>query len=651
MRKITAISALFLIIIAGCSSNGVSSGSVKNNSDGVTILSPQKILQVKVMVNNDGRLCYTVDRLKPAKTVILEQSPMGITIDEKDLGLGVQLGTPEQYKINENYPWRGVHSVAVNNCIGVKIPVTYTAANTVYTLEVRVFDDGIGYRYIVPGEGERTISAEASSWNLPDDCQMWYQGKLDNYEGTHKKTSVKVQDSSVGMPVTVVYPDGTYAAITEAGLFAYSGMTLIADGTSMLKGNFLDDKSWKETGEISTPWRVTMAGPDLNALVNCDIVHNLCPAPDKTLFPDGMKTEWIQPGTSTWNWWSNSPVAFEEQKVWVDKAAAFNMKYHLVDAGWDTSWRAEGKTAFDLLKELCDYGKSKGVGIWVWKHWSTLNAENVPNPAGRSGAAGGRRGGMAAPQMTREEFFKACSDAGVAGIKIDFMDSESRAMINFYRNTLIDAAKAKLMINFHGANKPTGEPRTYPNEMTREGIEGLEYNRWDTLPSMHYASLPFTRFLAGHGDFTPCTFNPQSLKGTTATLQLASVITTTSPMMHWADKWQLYESSKALEVIKHIKSVWDETIVLPGSDIGELAAFARRSGEDWFVGIINGGDAKNYSLDLSFLGSGTYKAVKVNDVKDTPAEMNVENITVKKGEKIEVNMEKGGGFVLWVYPK
>jgi len=658
--KLIIISCFFLIFITSCTNDGLSlqaltesPGGIIDAPDGVTINAPEGHVQVKVMINNEGRLCYTVERIKPKQTLILEESPLGITIDETDLGMGVERSTPlEVYSFHETYPWRGVHSEATNNCRGAKIPIKHTASNTTYILDVRVFNDGMGYRYIIPGEGERTISGEASAWNLPDDCLIWYQSKIDNYEGTHKKESVNVKDQRVGMPVTVVYPDGTYAAITEAGLFAYSGMTLEADGTSMLKGVFFDDRSWQETGEISTPWRVTMTGPDLNALVNCDIVHNLCPPPDEELFPDGMETDWIKPGTSTWNWWSNSSVAFEPQKEWVDKAAAFNMDFHLVDAGWDTRWRAEGKTAFDFLKELCDYGKSKGVGIWVWKHWSTLNTEEVPNPQGRRGGASGRGGGgRAAQQMTRAEFFKACEDAGVAGIKIDFMDSESRKMINFYTNTLTDAAKHKLMINFHGANKPTGEPRTYPNEMTREGIQGLEYNRWEALPAMHYASLPFTRFLAGHGDFTPCTFNPQSIKGTTVTLQLASVITTTSPMMHWADNWKFYEESKALEVIRNIKSVWDETIVLPGSEIGEIAALARRSGDDWFVGIINGGDAKSYSLDLSFLGKRTYKCTIVRDVKGEPAQMSIGKTTVKKGQKLDADMEAAGGFVVWLTPQ
>jgi alpha-glucosidase len=129
----------------------------------------------------------------------------------------------------------------------------------------------------------------------------------------------------------------------------------------------------------------------------------------------------------------------------------------------------------------------------------------------------------------------------------------------------VDAAEYKLMVNFHGANKPTGEPRTYPNEMTREGILGLEYNKWSDIPPSHYATLPFTRYLAGHGDFTPCTFNPEKLKGTTVSLQLASTVVFTSPLMHWADQWKFYLASPAVDVIKQIPSVWEETWSCPAA--------------------------------------------------------------------------------------
>jgi alpha-glucosidase len=206
---------------------------------------------------------------------------------------------------------------------------------------------------------------------------------------------------------------------------------------------------------------------------------------------------------------------------------------------------------------------------------------------------------------------------------MDFMETESKELIDFYENALQETAALKLMVNFHGANKPTGESRTYPNEMTREGVRGLEWNKWSDLPAHHYASLPFTRFLAGHGDFTPCTLDPALLKDTTVSLQLATAIVYTSPVMHWADRPELYLESPALDIIKRIPSTWDETLVL----------------------IINGGKQAKYSLDLAFLGEGPYQSVTVSDVIDKPAMMNVENRTFERSDTITVKMDAGGGFV------
>jgi alpha-glucosidase len=137
-------------------------------------------------------------------------------------------------------------------------------------------------------------------------------------------------------------------------------------------------------------------------------------------------------------------------------------------------------------------------------------------------------------------------------VKIDFMDSESREMLSFYESALEEAASHRLMVNFHGANKPTGEARTWPNEMTREGVRGLEYNKWSALPPSHHAALPFTRYLAGHGDFTPCTLDPEKLGGTSFAQQLATTIVFTSPLQHWADRPERYLESEAVELIKRI---------------------------------------------------------------------------------------------------
>ncbi len=620
------MTARFALVLAVLS---ITSTLTARAADPVVIEAPEGRIQARVFVNDEGRLSYAVQRLKEGDSVILNPSPLGITVDDVDLGQGVTIGRVRRTSRDEKYPWRGVHAEAVNRYNGAEIAVTHAESKTQYVVEMRVFGDGVAYRYIVPGTGQRTISGEASAWDLPEDCQIWYQTNTANYEGFYARAAparIKA-DEPIGFPVTIQYADGTYAAITEAGLLAYSGMTVRATGSNRFQGTFEDDANWQETGQIRTPWRVTMTGPDLNALVNSDIVPNLCPAPDTNLFPAGIRSVWIQPGRSLWNWWSDSSVEFRYQKEWVDKAAEMGFEYYLVDAGWEKAWQLPGKNEWACLKELCDYARGKGVGINVWKHWGGLEQADA-----------------------REDFLRRCAQAGAVGVKIDFMDSESRSRIDFYTYTLATAARNQLMVNYHGANKPTGEPRTFPNEMTREGIRGLEYNKWSDLPATHYATLPFTRYLAGHGDFTPCTFNPEKLKGTTAALQLASAVVFTSPLMHWADHWQFYLDSNALEVIKALPATWDETVVLPGSEIGQVAAFARRSGTTWFVGIINGGKARSYTLDLSFLDGGAYDAVLVRDVESKPAEMSVERAKAARDQQLEVQMQDGGGFVAWLVP-
>lgn len=601
----------------------------------VELKSPDGKVIAKIVVDN-GRLNYTVAR---AGVPILEKSEMGITIDGVDLGKDAVLGQPKLGAIDEKYPWYGVKSEAVNHCNTAAIPVKSGLVN--WTLEARAYDDGFAYRYVVPGKGRRTVTGEKTNWILPAGCQIWYQTNITNYEGVYRR-SKPANIYRLGFPVTIELPDGTYAAITEGAVFNYSGMTLRATEENILQGVFEDDPNgFALEGKINSPWRIIMTGPDLNALVNCDIIHNVCEPPDKKLFPQGIKTEWIKPGRALWHWWSDrgghfEGLAVEKQKWWVDKAAEMGFEYILVDAGWERMWEQDGRDKWAALKELCDYAGRKNVRVWVWKRWAAGKAENV-QMVGIDKAE------------NRRDFFARCSEAGVAGVKVDFIDSESKERIDFYTSVLKDAAAFKLMINFHGANKPTGESRTFPNEMTREGVRGLEYERGGKLRADHYATIPFTRFLAGHGDFTPCTFDPNMLKGTTVTLQLATAIVFTSPMLHWADRPELYEASPAFEVMKQVPSTWDQTLVLPGSKIGELAALARRKGNNWFVGIINGSKEKrNYELDLSFLGDGRYKAVLVRDRIDNPAAMLVENADLDRTGKIALEMAPGGGFVAYM---
>jgi alpha-glucosidase len=205
------------------------------------------------------------------------------------------------------------------------------------------------------------------------------------------------------------------------------------------------------------------------------------------------------------------------------------------------------------------------------------------------------------------------------------------------------------MVNFHGANKPTGESRTYPNEMTREAVRGLEFNKWSYLTRAHYAALPFTRMIAGHADFTPCTFNPEKTKGTTFTHQLATAVIYNSPVLHFADKPQRYFDSPAIEIIKKIPATWDRTIVLDDSRIGSLAAFARKKDNQWFIAVITAGKQnKNYKLKLPFLEPGKYKAVIATDVIKSPAAINVQAKTIDRSTTLDIKTNPGGGFVAYL---
>jgi alpha-glucosidase len=199
------------------------------------------------------------------------------------------------------------------------------------------------------------------------------------------------------------------------------------------------------------------------------------------------------------------------------------------------------------------------------------------------------------------------------------------------------------MVNFHGANKPTGEQRTWPNELTREAVRGMESGAMRDR-ARHGTTLPFTRLLAGPADYTPVHFGARR-GDTTWTHQIASGAILTSPLLTYAASPRVLLSNPAVEMIKAIPAVWDETIVLPPSEIGELAALARRKGDVWFVAVMNGPTAKALRVPLTFLGDGSYRSLFVRDQKDNPAAVQVENATQKRGDTLAIELSAGGGFV------
>jgi alpha-glucosidase len=429
----------------------------------------------------------------------------------------------------------------------------------------------------------------------------------------------------MGPPVTFELANKSgYAAITEAGLVDFGGMSLKAKGNSRLEVNL--SGLTRKKGLVETPWRIIEIGKDLNALVNCDIIANVSPAYDKRLFPKGYETDWVKPGRSVWSWLAKTrAVTLENMKHFSDLAAQLGFEYNLVDEGWG-KWRdtVNGRDSWGMMKELVDYSATKGVKIWVWKAY--------PDRAGIAGIN---------THEKRKAFFKKCKDIGVAGLKIDFFDSESQEIINFYQAALRDAAEYQLMIDFHGANKPTGESRTWPNEMTREAIRGME-NRppW----GVSNTTLPFTRYLAGHADYTPVHFGERMGEVSWAH-HVASAIVFTSPFLCYGADPQSILDNPAKEIIQSIPSTWDETIVLPQSKIGQLVLYARRKGNSWFLAAMNGeAEMKNITVDLSFLKKGIYKTTFI---KDDPAKQASGTIGIAESNSstaITINLNPNGGY-------
>jgi alpha-glucosidase len=604
------------------------------SANGIAVFSPSKEIQLQLVVEAH-QLTFSVGFKGVA---VIEPSPIRIIVDDVALCEGVEIGDGESYEIDEQYPWRGVHSLAKNRCNGTKVRVKHRASGTTYVLDIRVFDDGVAFRHILPSppanSGPRTPD-EATAFTLPQGSRVWFHDLEGHYEATYENQLAEDVDKGqwIGPPMTVELADGAgYASITEAALVNYSGMALQADGDREFKAvlghaqpasypfrlRYEDDvermtKPAQIAGAIKSPWRVVLIAPDLNALVNSDVIHNLCPPPDPALFPQGIETEWIKPGRAVWKYLDGGENSFEEIKDFSRLAGELGFEFQVVEGFW-RRWSEE------QLRELVQYSREQGVGLWFWRHSRELRTPEE-----------------------REEFFALLEQLGVVGAKIDFLDHEHKEIVDLYAALLEDAARHKIMVNFHGANKPTGEARTWPNELIREGVRGMEARRLNDRAA-HNTTLPFTRFLAGHADYTPVIFGERR-GDTTWAHQIASAAVFTEPLLTYGAHPQKLLSNPAVEMIKGIPAVWDETIVLPPSRIGELAAMARRSGKQWYVAVLNGSQPRSVSIPLSFLGEGAYSELSVRDAPAVPAAVQIGEGSRRSSDSLSLELQPGGGFV------
>jgi hypothetical protein len=519
-----------------------------------------------VVLHDGGRPVLSITDPQGAPLV---DAQLGLRTAGSDLTHDLRLIGTTQRNLTENY----------RMTTGKRLVRNANLAETRYALRndkgekldvvVRVANDGVAFRYEIPGTTQVTVTGEATSYKLPADARAW----LLPYDPSNEKE--RIQTSAVAAPSgDYGYPSlfltgQRYVLITEANADGrYDGSRLSHVANSPLYGLVLADTRVDSTG--ITPWRTVITG-DLATVTQSTLVDDLA---DPAKFTD---TTWVKPGRVAWSWISDhdSPKSFERQKAFVDFAAANRMPFVLLDEGWSDSW----------APQLIQYANAKHVDVLMWFPWTKLDTA-----------------------AKRQEWFARIKDWGAKGVKIDFMGSDSQARFRWYDDTLADTARFQLMVNFHGGTIPHGLARTWPHLMTMEGVRGAE----NDPPAVGNTIQPFTRNVVGSMDYTPVALDVGKQEASIAH-EIALPIVFESGWTHLADSPEAYQRRpNALMFLDQIPTVWDETKLISGAPGGE-AIFARRSGDRWFIGAIVAGPARRLSVPLSSLGVGPWRADIVRD--------------------------------------
>ena len=527
-------------------------------------------------------------------------------------------------------------------------------------LEARVFDDGVGFRYRLPAQPairELRLERELTQFHLAKEGEA-YVLALNGFRTSYEDSYLKLPVSSIkpsylaGLPLLARVPGVAWVAVTESHLENYAGMYLKRNQGRVLEATLsprVDDPSLAviRATPLETPWRVLMISDRPGALAESNIVLHLAP-------PSRIADEsWIQPGKTSWSWWSGdyaTGVDFKPgmntatMKHYIDFSAEAGLDYMMLDEGWsaevDGRSRDLTKTNPQLdLPAILGYAKQKKVGIWLWAHWTFVD-------------------------LQMDEAFPLFEKWGIRGVKIDFMDRDDQDMVAFYHRVLKKAAEHKLMVDFHGAYKPCGLRRYYPNLLTREAAMSLEYVKWSNrVTAEHNVTLAFTRLLAGPMDYTPGGFgnvpperftprwlNPQV--PTTRAHQVALYVVFESGFTMFADYPGAYRGQPETPFLSEVPVAWDETRVLAGEPATPIVT-ARRQRRNWYVGGITNGEARTVKVPLDFLEPGKYEAALIADAPDAAVaaeKTSIEKRTVTRTDTLEMRMAPAGGFAISLKP-
>jgi len=553
-----------------------------------------------------------------------------------------------------------------------------------YGLVVRLYDDGLAYRFTTRKKDGILVENEQVAYTFPADYTAYapyvghkrlldFEGQFRNsFENTYTRLPLTQLDPRklIFLPVLVELPGGRKMVITEADLEDYPGMYLYnPTGGKALRGNFApypakevqgghnelqllvterEDFIARTSGTRTFPWRVfAIAGRDIQ-LADNDMVYRLA-APSRV-----EDVSWIKPGKVAWDWWNTwnlygvdfkSGINNETYKYYIDFAADHGIEYVILDEGWAVNKKAD---LFQVvpeidLPELVAYGKERGVGIVLWA-------------------------GFYATERDLERVCKHYSEMGIKGFKVDFLDRDDQKIADFTYRLAETAAKYRLFLDMHGYHKPAGIQRTYPNVLNFEGVFGLEQMKWTSEKTdmvTYDVTIPFIRMLAGPMDYTQGAMRnatrrnfravgSEAMSQGTRCRQLAEYVIFESPFNMLCDSPSNYmREPECTEFIASVPTTWDETVGLDGR-VGEYVSIARRKGDTWYVGGMTDWNARTLTIDLGFLGEGAYTAELFRDgvnADKAARDYKRESVEIPADRKLTVKMAPGGGFALKITRK
>lgn len=623
-----------------------------------------------VLKSPDGLLNMTI-RTEDGKKLVYE-----VVYNEKQLmkpsalGLELQGNRPlgdDVILLNASYS-KGVDKYSLKTGRTNSVDETYNAVTLEVeeragqkrkmNIEARAYDDAVAFRYVVPEQkalAEYRLKNEKTEFRLTTDA-ISYAQVLPNFKSGYESEYHKMPVSAlanqggvpskylVGLPLLLDVPGVAWMTITESNLEGNSGMYLCNPSGSWT-GHWFDavvspgmsDPEVAVVGKLPhhTAWRIIMVAHEPTHFIESNIITNL--NPESRIADDS----WIKPGKAAWDWWNGSlnkegKVAYttETMKYYVDFAAESGLEYMMIDAGWCGDDITKCRDNVNI-PEVVKYADTKGVKVFIW-----LYAKYVWN------------------QM--DAAFPLYEKWGVAGMKIDFLERDDQAGIDFYYRVAEKAAQHKLMVDYHGCSKPWGLQRTYPNVVGYEGILGMEQSKAGGRDNPeNRLMIPFTRMLPGLADYTPGAFNNVTREDFVARMDspmvmgtrahhLAIYVVYESPFQMVSDHPEVYRNDPSFEFIKKVPAAWDQTKVLNGYP-GKYITIARKHGADWYLGAMTDWESRNFSIPLDFLEEGTYEAEIYADAPDAsqyPKKITIRTQKVTSKSNLKIVLASAGGLAV-----